>query len=349
MTDAASPAPRKSHRRLIIIVTAVVAVLVALVGGGYAYASSAADDELADYDDAYSTWKSKDRPVLLAATATLPSGTYVREDPYTAKSLAGQKKGCDAVAAQRKKLGRSVDRLPAMATNGLLGTISSSYSDAGDTSDRRKQIVQTYVKTASKTLDQLERDCRWNIAYNAAAARPDKMWTSASKYGLKPGDTEPGGVFCSKDSKDGGCVSSIAKKKNKYADLRVKAAKLYGARITKFYSSKECGTTSYAAACPVMLKAFDAYNDRQLKNYQYIRSMKSSIDNKVLPQNNEALDKIGKGNRPAIRKAVLALDPALGKDKEVRDYPDWTDHFFARTAKLLLARLADERAAIEKL
>ncbi len=87
----------------------------------------------------------------------------------------------------------------------------------------------------------------------------------------------------------------------------------------------------------------------QAKNYQYVRTMKSSVNNPKLNTNNDAYDKLVKSNGPKIKKAVLALDPALRKDKEVRSYPWWTDHFLARMGKMVLADLKDERSAIDKL
>ncbi|MDX6275965.1 MAG: hypothetical protein QOJ72_93 [Nocardioidaceae bacterium] len=346
MTEISSPDPR-SRRRLYIILTAIAVVVIALIAGSFLYGSSVAGGKASDYDHDYASWRTKQKPILLSATATVPKGTYLKSDANTVKALATQTKGCDTVAAERKKLVTAAGRLPTMGTSGLLGKLNSDYSDARERSDRRAKIVHAYVKSASAKLAQIERDCRWNIGVNKSAVEPDKLWSSSKKYAMKPGDTEPGGIFCAK-GKDG-CVSSIAKKKNKYADLRIKAAKLYRAAGVKFYNSKECRATSYGSACDVLFKTSDAYQKLQLKNYQYVRTMKSSVNNANLPKHNKALDKLYAADLPKVKKAVLALDPALKKDKTVRAYPKWSDHFFARMAKLLLADLKDQRAALEKL
>lgn len=348
MTDAASPEPT-SRRRLLIILAVIAIVVIALFAGLFLYASSAAGSKASDYDDDYAAWKAKEKPVLLAATAKLPTGTYLSTDDVTsAKALATQKKGCDAVAASRKKVEAAADSLPTVGGNGLLGKVSSDYKDAGDISDRRGTTVQAYVKAASKTLAQVEQDCRWNIAYNAAASQPHKLWEKSRKYALKPGDREPGGILCAPVHKTA-CVSSIAEKKNTYADLRIKATKLYLARNSKFFSTKACGATSYGAACGVMRNVFVGNNKLELKNYHYIRTMKSSVNNAKLRANNKALDKYYERNEPKIRKAVLALDPALKKDKKARESPSWTDYVLARFDKVMLADLKDERVALAKL
>ncbi|VXC23985.1 hypothetical protein [Aeromicrobium sp. 9AM] len=350
MTDAATPeltpAP-KSRRRLFIILAIIAVVVIALIAGSYLYASSAAGSKASDYDDDYAAWKAKEKPILLAATASVPHGTYVRKNASTPKALATQKEGCDAVADSRKKLADAADGLPKMATGGFLSKVSSDYSEAGDKSARREKTVRAYVKAATSALAQVERDCRWNIGYNASGVAPDKLWDSSDKYALEPGDTEPGGIFCGKGRE--GCVSSIAKKKNTYADLRLKAIKQYTARNLKYFSADTCGRTSYGAACKVFRQAYVGQNRLQAKNYRYVRTMKSSVNNPKLNKNNNTYDKLVKSNGPKIRKAVLALDPALRKDKDVRNYPWWTDHFLARMGAMVLADLKDERAAIAKL
>jgi hypothetical protein len=354
MTDAATPVPTgqtpepTSHRRLYIILAAIVIAVIALFAGLFLYASSAAGGKVSDYDDAYAQWKAKEKPILLAATKKVPTGTYVIKNSTTTKGLATQKKGCDAVTASLKDVDAASDRLPKMGTNGLLGKVSSDYSDAGDKSDRRAKVVRAYVKAASGTLTQLERDCRWNIARNTAAVKSEKAWDKGKKYLLKPGETEPGGIFCPQE-RGTTCVSSITKKKNTYADLRIKATKLYGSTTLKFYSPKECGETSYGAACRVIFKAYSDQNNLQLKNYRYVRAMKSSVNNSTLTEKNKKLDKLADRNEPKIRKAVLGLDPALKRDKKIRKYPTWTDRFLGRMGKLLLADLKDERATIGKL
>lgn len=345
MSDATLLGP-KSHRRLYLILAAIAVVVIALIVGAFLYASSAGSSKASDYNDNYAAWQAKDKPILLAATAALPKGTYLSKDVTTTKALATQKEGCDAVAAQHKKLIAAASRLPTVG-NGLLGTFSSDYGDAGDKSDHRKTVVQAYLKKASATLAQIERDCRWNIDFNAAEAKPDKLWASSVKYNVKPGGTEPGGIFCAKGKTS--CVSSIAKKKNKYADLRIKAIKLYRAQDAKFYGSKECKATSYGSACAIIAKTSDAYHALRLKNYQYIRTMKSSVNNSALSAHNTALDELNASNMTKIRKAVLALRPELKEDKKFQDAPLWTDHFFAQMGKLGLADLEDGRAAIKNL
>lgn len=346
MTELATPGSM-NRRRLYLILTAIAVAVIALTVGLFVYGASAAGGKASDYDRDYKTWQSKEKPILLAATATVPKGTYLKTDATTAKALTTQKKGCDAVAAARKRLTSAANRLPTMGSSGLLAKLSSDYSDARDESARREKIVHAYVKSASSKLAQIERDCRWNIDSNAARVEPDRLWKSSGKYALDPGDTEPGGIFCPK-GKDG-CVSSIPKKKNTYADLRIRATKLYQASVEKFYGSKDCRATSYGSACDVLFDTAETYQKLQLKNYQYVRTMKSSVNNDNLPKHNKALDKLYDASLPKVKKAVLALDPALKKDKTVRKYPKWSDHFFARMARLLLADLNDERAALEKL
>ncbi|MEJ7634048.1 hypothetical protein [Aeromicrobium sp.] len=144
MTDAASPssepasppgpttgpAPR-NKRRLLIVLGVIALVVVALVVGLFVYASSAAGAKASDYDEDYAIWKSKEKPVLLAATARLPKGTYPRKDTTSPRGIATQEGGCDAVAASRVDVASSADRLPTVGDNGLMASISSDYSDAG--------------------------------------------------------------------------------------------------------------------------------------------------------------------------------------------------------------------------
>lgn len=344
MSDAAAPGPT-SHRRLFVVLIVIAIVVIGLIAGLFLFASSAAGSKVSDYDKAYAAWKAKDRPILLAATAKLPAGTYLTKDVTTAKGFAAQTKGCDAVAASRKKLRAAAENLPTMGTSGVLGKVSSDYRDAGDTSDRREKVVRTYVKAASATLGQLERDCRWNIAYNTSTIKPAKPYEKSSDYVMQAGDREPGGISCPGPRT---CISSIKKKQVTYAKLRLKYVALARSGSLPLYG-KRCEATSYGPACRLIEKSFANYLTTSHRAYEYVRTAKSTTNNPRIGKEFDKIDKARSQYDPEIRKAVLALDPALKKDKDVRKYPTWTDHFFARMGKLLLAELKDERAAIEKL
>lgn len=343
MTDAAATPSPTGRRKLFIIVGVIALVVIALLVGGFLYAASSADAKASDYEDDFAAWKSKDQPVLLAATAKVPDGTYLRTETGSRKALAKQKKGCDAVTASRKKVEDAAGRLPTIKATGLLATISSDYSDAGDTSEARDKAVRAYAKDASAALAQIERDCRWNIALNTATTKDDKTFDESTKLLAKNG-TEPG-VTCSYET----CVSSITKKKNKYADLRTKSLKIYRATTLKLYKSKDCEATSYGSACRVIAKAYDASTRQQLANYAFIRKAKSTVDNPGIDKGNDKTDKINKRNQPRIKKAVVALNPAFRKSKQIQKYPSWTDNLFSTSAKLLLKELKAQRAALEKL
>lgn len=346
-TAATTPAP-KSRKRLLLVLAAIALVVIALVVGGFLYASSSASTKASDYQDDYAAWKDKDQPVLLAATGKVPRGTYLRTSTETRKALATQQKGCDAVASSLTKVEAAADRLPTVDATGLLATISSDYSDAGDASKAREKVVRAYVKDASAALTQIHRDCSWNISYHRVSGEYGKAYAKGEKYLLKPGQTEPSGVFCPKD-RGTTCVSSIATKKNTYAKLRIAATRLYRAKTLKTYASKDCSATSYGPVCGVLFKAYGASSKQQLKNFLYIRTMKTSIDNPQLTKNNARLEKVTKRNGPVIKKAVLALDPKVAKNKDVRKYPGWSDNFFSVTAKQLLKDLTAQRTALEKL
>ena len=344
MSDAATP-ETTSHRRLFIILAVVAIVVIALIAGLFLYASSAAAGKVSDYDDDYAAWKAKEKPVLLAATASVPHGTYLTKNYTTPQGLAAQKKGCAAVTTSRKKLIASADRLPTMDGGGLLAKASSDYSDAGVASDRREKAVRTYVKAASATLAQLGRDCQWNIAYNASTIKPSKAYEKSKDYLLQPGDRESAGIYCPGPNT---CISSIKKKQHAYADLRLKYVSLSRSESYALYG-KKCEATSYASACRIMAKSYDNSLKVQRRAYTYMRTMKSSTNNPRILKEFKKIEKAGETYDSAIRKAVLALDPALRKDKKVRTSPGWTDHFFARMGRVLLADLKDERAAIQKL
>lgn len=342
MTDAATQAP-KSRKKTFILLGVIALVLIAVVVGGFLYAASSAGTKASDYHDDFAAWKKKDQPVLLAATAKVPNGTYLRKDSTSPKALAQQKKGCDAVMASRKKAEAAAGRLPTIEATGLLAKISSDYSEAGDTSAGREKVVRSYLKEAAAALAQIERDCQFNIAVNTATTKDDKSFTESTKLLAKNG-TEPG-VTCDEDA----CVSSITKKKNKYADLRTKGLKIYRSTTLKLYQSKDCKATSYGAACRVVANAYDSVTKQQLANYAYIRKAKSTVDNPGIDKGNAKANKISERNEPRIKKAVLALDPDLAKNKEIRKYPGWTDMVFSISAKTLLSELKAQRAAIEKL
>ena len=344
MSDAAAP-ESKSHRRLFIVLTAIALVVISLVAGLFLYASSAAGSKVSDYDKDYAAWKAKEKPVLLAGTAKLPTGTYLTKNVRTAKGLATQKKGCDAVAASREDLRAAAESLPAMGTSGVFCKVSSDYRDAGDTSDRRAKVVRAYAKAASATLRQLERDCRWNIAYNTSTIKPAKPYEKSGNYVMQAGDREPGGISCPGPRT---CISSIKKKQVTYAKLRLEYVALARSGSLSLYG-KKCEATSYGSACQVIEKSFDNFLTTSHHAYEYIRTTKSTTNNPRIGKEFDKIDKARDQYDPQIRKAVLALDPALRKDKDVRKYPTWTDHFFARMGKLLLADLKDERAMIEKL
>lgn len=336
-----------SRRRLLVVLGVIAVVLIALMAGLLWYGASAAGNKASGYDDDYAAWKAKDKPVLLAATAELPDDTYVFENDSTAKALAAQKKGCDAVAEARASVKTAAGRLPKMGDSGLLGTLSSDYHDAGARSDRRAKVVRKYVEAASKTLAQIERDCRWNISVNSTVAAPTKLFDKAAKNLLKPGDVEPGGIYC--DTSADSCVSSIAKKKNAAADLQIEAVKLQRSTRLKVYQSKECAGSSYGVSCEALAAAFDARTKARLAAYEFIRKTKTSVNNGKIHEMFEKSDKVTKKHDAIVSKAVLALDPALKDNKALVKNPDWTDLFFAITAKSLLEKLDFQRSAIEKL
>ncbi|KQV75869.1 hypothetical protein ASC61_13105 [Aeromicrobium sp. Root344] len=348
MTDAATTEPSQptNRRRLLLVLGAVLIVVIALVVGSFLYAASAAKGKASDYDDAYAAWKAKDKPVLLAATAKVPSTTFpIKGDVYTAKSRRSQKQGCDAVAASRKDIAAAADRLPTIDGGGLLGTVSSDYSDAGDHSVKRQKVVKAYVKRASAALAQIERDCRFNIKVNSTSAAYSKVFNQATKYLLKRGQSEGNGSCTSFDT----CVSPLASKKNKYADLRLKATRMYESTGLKLWTSSACTETSFKTACRTIGQAYTASTKQQLKNYRYVRTSRSAVNNPGISKGNKKLDKIAAQGQKRIRKAVLALGPAYAKDKKVRRSPGWTENFFTLSARILLDDLADERAALGKL
>ncbi|KRC66528.1 hypothetical protein ASE12_18185 [Aeromicrobium sp. Root236] len=345
MTDTATTEPNQptSRRRLLIVLAAVLVVVIALIVGSFLYAASAANGKASDYDDAYAAWKAKDKAVLLAATAKLPVDTYLRKDTSSAKGLAKQKKGCDAVAAAREDLADAARRLPTMGDSGFMAKVSSKYSDAGDRSERRAKLVATYVSTASKTLAQVERDCRWNIAYNTSAVKPNKLWKDTEKYLMKGTGSEPG-VTCSEKV----CISSITKKKNKYADLRIRALKEQRKTLA-LLKSKDCEATSYGRACVTLAKSYASTVRTSLASYTFIRKTASTVGNNGIDKRQAKERKAWKAAVKADRAAVLKVAPELKKSKDLKASPSWTDIFFAHVDKRLLAGLKDERAAIGKL
>jgi hypothetical protein len=346
MTDAAptelTPAP-KSHRRLLIILAIIAVIVIALIVGLFLYASSAAASKASDYDDDYAAWKAKEKPILLAVTAKLPKGLYDLEDDNTTKSLAAQKKACDVFAASRQKLTAGAGRLPTMGHNGLLAKVSSDYSDAGDTAERRTKAVRAYVKTSSATLAQLERDCRWNIAYNRATAAPQKLYDKAQKYTMTA--DEPG-VHCSDKN---GCLSSIRSKRKAYADLRIKAIKMRQKSLLGLLKSKDCERTSYRQACRTIATSYARTSNYRLTAERYVITAKKTVDDPNIDKHNAKHQKLVKKATKVNDAAVLAVVPELKKNKNLRGYLDWTDVFFANVADLEMDALKDARAAFKKL
>ena len=344
MTDAATPEPT-SHRRLFIVVAGVAPPLVARNAGVVRFASSAAGSKASDYDDEFAAWKAKEKPILLAATAKVPNGTYLIDGMATTKGLARQQKGCDAVAKSRKQLEAAAGRLPTVSGGGVLGTVSSDLSKAGDASERREKTVKAYLGAAAKTLAQVERDCRWNIGFNRSTIKSAKPYQKSMDYLLQPGDREPGGILCPGPNT---CISSIKKKQEAYADLRLEYVALDRSTTRPFFG-KKCEATSYRSACKIIAKSYDHVLAVERRTYEYIRTTKSTTNNPRIRAEFEKMDKARDRYTPEIRKAVLALDPALAKDKRVKKSPSWTDPFFRRMSQIMLSGLKDERAAIEKL
>jgi hypothetical protein len=227
----------------------------------------------------------------------------------------------------------------------VLGTFSSRYRDAGDRSDRREAAVRSYATSAAETLEQLEKDCRWNIDYNTASTTSASYFAKSDTYLIDEGTVEPGSVCRHK----GGCFSSIASKKNTYADLRMKGVRAYLRSTVALLKSDRCEATSYGDACGTIATIYSDSAKAQLAAYKVIRASKDVVrDQKIVTaQAKEA--KIAKAVVGKVRKAVLAAVPELEEDKLVTKYPQWTDEFFSSVAALRLAELKDERAAIEKL
>jgi hypothetical protein len=346
MTDTASqPAP--SRRRLIIIVAAAVVVVVALVVGVVAYGSHAASSTASSYDDDYAAWKAKDRQVLLDATAKLPAGTYLLQETASAKALAKQRKGCAAVAASQKKLTSAAGRLPTVGGSAF-GGLSSAYGDAQDRSDRRERVVRAYVKAASGALAQIQRDCQWNIDYNAAATKRIKLYAKAQTYVLQPGGTEPNGVYCPSGNKRT-CISSITKKKNAYADASRAAVKHYQATSLKLLASQECAATSLgSASCKAMATSYGDAARVRLATFKYVRTTRSASNNDRIGKEFDKISQAETRAERAVSKVVLAAKPELKKNKTAAKYPSWSDHTFLVLDKLLLRGLDAERAAVTK-
>jgi hypothetical protein len=341
MTDVATP---RSRRRLFVIVGVIAVAVVALIVGGLLYGASAASDKAAGYDKDFAAWKAKDKPVLLAATAKLPTGTYLDKNTSGTKQLATQKKGCDAVAASRKKVKAVADRLPTMGGS-MFGGLSSDFGDASDRSDRRAAIVGDYVKAASATLTQLERDCRWNISYNAAATRAATLFEKSNKYLISNGTVEPGAVCRNKD----GCFSSITKKKNAYAALRLEALKLYRTNALPLMGRTKCGTTSYGTACKAVATMNDRTTATDLKLYTIIRASKDVVDDPKILSALSRSTKVDASTRKATREAIVKAFPEVKDDTKVTKAPDSPDEFLRRMAAVLLDKLDTERAALQKL
>src|SRR5690606_7399382 len=138
--------------------------------------------------------------------------TYVTQRANETMQLVRQKKGCDQIDASIGVVTKAGKRLPTLDGSTFSG-LSSSYGDASDRATERQEVVDDYVESATDTLEQLVRDCRWNFRFNAASTEPARLYDESEKYLFKAGTTEPGAVCPGKVD----CISSITKKKNTYA------------------------------------------------------------------------------------------------------------------------------------
>lgn len=342
MSEVVSPS-RKSHRRLLIILAAVLGLVIAIVVGSYFYASSVASSKVSDYKHDFAAWEAKDESALLAATAALPTDTYVTSsDPGTTAALTRQKRACGEIASSLKDVKRESDRIPELPSSGLLKRVSSDYQAAGDMSDHRARVIRAYAGRASAILAQLERDCSWNIAWNAAYGEASALYKKSETYTSK---SEPGFICDAKE----GCISSIAVKKNAFADLRIKAAALERKTTLKQLQSADCRATSYGEACRTLANSYSALLGAELAYDKYVRASRSSVGDSGIDVRVDKLVKVEKKNLVANRKAVLALNPHLKDDKDVVSDPTWSDNFFEVMAKMRLAELDGQRLALERL
>ncbi|MCW2831650.1 MAG: hypothetical protein JWP31_2342 [Aeromicrobium sp.] len=340
MTDTATA--RRSRRPWIIgavVLVVVILMIVAVIIAGSKSANGAADN----YEDDFAAWQKKQTPVLLAAARSVPAGTYVLKRQSEKKQLARQAKGCDKIESSIDRIAAARKSLPTLGGN-TFGALSSSFGDASDQSETREKIVDDYVEAATATLEQLQRDCRWNIAFNSASTESSKLYETSQKYLLKAGGVEPGATCPGKVD----CISSITKKKNTYADLQIKAQKSYTAKAKKLWGD-ECAKTSLGSMCSTFSKASDDYAAASLRSSRYIRSTASTIDNMTIRKNSAALQKVGKRNDVRILKALKKELPDLRIDKKLKASPGYTDLLFPRVAKMLLADLSTKRAALKKL
>lgn len=341
---APTPDPAPSRRRLVwvLLILAVLLVLVAGWFGGRAWGDGKADD----YASELAAWQKKDGAALVADTSKIPSGTYILKNMHTKKALATQRKGCAAVADVAKRARTAADSVPTISA-GPAGITSSKLSAAADESSRREKAVAAYAKKAAAAYEQIHVDCLWNLRVNSPTKDSKKataLYKKAATY-LDPQGPMIGGTCSNKD----GCISNVKAKRLKYADAREQAYRLDQKQWDKTYGAP-CAKTSYGKVmCDTFRTSNQRFADVRLEQARVVRSISSSIDSKEIDDINEKWDRVQKLNLMSSQKMLKNQRPAAARDSELGKYPAFTDRFLLLEARRLIADLAKERSAVEKL
>ncbi len=343
---APQPEPEAKRRRLSKkwVVGIVAGVVTALVLGGAAYGVKAKGDSRAEeHAKALNAWNDQKNDLLGAPSEANRVLWELYDDSTTKESLAKQKAACDDVVTLQKKAAKNAAAVP-KESDSFFKLLSSAERDAIKDSKARVKAVKAYEKAASAVLEQLHRDCSWNIRTNSVKegdSGAKKIFDEADSLMLKAGHSE-GSYYCPSGKID--CIPVTAAKRERYAKLILKAVKVDKDYTTKkFFVPGQCDITSYAKLCDALQKNLESYYG-SIEDYSDIFKAVAPSDSKLKSEYDD-MKKDNKSADKAFKAELLKAHPTF-KDTQVSEYPFWQEAYFDATAREAIAKLDKLRDAV---
>lgn len=350
MTDPATPAtePEAKRRRLsktwrIGIVAGVASLLVL---GGAAYGVKAKGDSQADdYAKALDAWNDQRNDLLGAPSEANRVLWAIDEDATTKKSLVTQREACDDVVTIQKSVAKNAAAVP-KEPGSFFKLLSSDERKAIKDSAARVKAVKAYAKAADTVLEQLHKDCTWNIRANSAdggESGSKKVYDEAEKLLLKPGHSS-GSYYCPSSS-DGSCLPGSRAEQTHYAELLLKAIKLDKEFFMKeYFTPGSCESTSYGALCKDLKANLASYYGTS-EDYSAIIKTIDPTSSKVEDEFKK-MEKLDKVSNKEFKAALLKAHPELKADSRVADNVFWREAFFNASAEAAIKKLDKLRQAV---
>lgn len=341
--SAETPVEQPVKRRpkaLLVAAVALVVLLVAVVVSWFVAGSKASG-----FSDDLGAWADEQRDVVITATDDLPGSVFILgDDPdyYSEDSLKEQKAACDEVGERREKVKKAADAMPDVGS-GVLGVFRPGLRSAAKKSDEATETLDAYAKPALAALEQIERDCTWNIKANTLGAEASKLWDDADKL-LDPKQATSRFVCDHED----GCIPYDLKKREQWVDRVYVALDFTKDEIIANFDSDECRATSYGDFCDEYVARLTAEDKAKREWYTWVRANKDQVDIRGLDEQDklwdDAHEKAAKDYNEAFEKAFEDLE-----FHHLKDQYRWTEAFFADVTAQTFADLEPQRAAVVKL